>query len=105
MYLNLDTMLLLFDMGFFGSTPPSVTPDEFKKKVLSQLYVHGFSQRERDEVEKIFHADLFEDRTEDVGIDAKELDRQIKWLKDHIGHHLLSAEKIDALEKVMRSYI
>lgn len=93
-------------MGLFGPTPPPrITPEEFKKKVLSQLYVHGFTQRERDEVEKILHADMFEDRTEDIGIDAKELDRQIQWLKSNTGRHLLSAEKIDALDQVLRSYI
>ncbi|MBI1755389.1 hypothetical protein HY250_03620 [Candidatus Azambacteria bacterium] len=93
-------------MGLFGPTPPPrVTPDEFKNKVISQLYVHGFSQKERDEVEKILRADLFEEKEVDVGIDAHELERTVSWLKANIGHHLLSAEKIDALENVLKSYV
>lgn len=93
-------------MGLFGPTPPPrVTPDEFRNKVVSQLYVHGFSQKERDEVAKIFEADMHEQRDIDVGIDADELGRRIMWLKQNIGHHLLSAEKIDILEKVLKEYM
>lgn len=85
--------------------PPRVTPEEFRNKALSQLYVHGFSQKERAEVEKIVRADLFEEREVDMGIDAKELERTVQWLRENIGRHILSAEKIDALEKVLRSYL
>lgn len=91
-------------MGLFGPTPPPrVTPEEFKSKVQSQLYVHGFSQKERDEVEKIFLADLYESKEEDKGIDGQEIEARVEWLKNNIGHHLLSAEKISSLETVLKN--
>ncbi len=93
-------------MGLFGPTPPPrVTQEEFRNKVMSQLYVHGFSQKERAEVEKIARADLFEEKEADKGIDVKEIERMVEWLKANTGRHLLSAEKIDSLEKVLRSYL
>jgi len=93
-------------MGLFGPTPPPrVTPDEYQRKVVPQLYARGFTQKERDEVALLFEADLDEQRTEDVGIDADELHRRIEWLKAHIGHHLLSAEKIGILEEILKEYM
>ena len=68
-------------MGLFGSAPPArVTAQEFKDKVVSQLYVHGFSQKERSEVEELFVGDMYEDKEVDQGIDAQELARKIEWL-------------------------
>ncbi len=93
-------------MGLFGPTPPPrVTPEEFKKKVVSQLYVHGFSQKERNEVEELFAGDMYEDKEVDIGIDAGELARKVEWLKANPGKHVLSAEKISALEAVLKEYL
>lgn len=93
-------------MGLFGPTlPPRVTAQEFKDKVVSQLYVHSFSQKERDEVEKLFMGDIYEDEEKDKGIDAQELARKIKWLKENSGKHILPAEKIASLEQVLKMYI
>ena len=93
-------------MGLFGSTPPArVTAQEFKDKVVSQLYVHGFSQKERSEVEELFVGDMYEDKEVDQGIDAQELARKIEWLKANTGKHILSAEKITALEQALKMYI
>ena len=71
----------------------------------SQLYVHGFSQKERSEVEKLFVGDMYEDKEVDQGIDAQELARKIEWLKANSGKHILSAEKITALEQALKMYI
>ncbi|OGD32466.1 hypothetical protein A3C91_02415 [Candidatus Azambacteria bacterium RIFCSPHIGHO2_02_FULL_52_12] len=93
-------------MGLFGPTPPPrVTPEEFKNKVVSQLYVHGFSQKERNEVEELFAGDMYEDKEVDIGIDAGELARKIEWLKTNMDKHILSEEKIAALEAVFRQYM
>ena len=93
-------------MGLFGPTAPArVTAQEFKDKVVSQLYVHGFSQKERDEVEELFMGDMYEDKEVDQGIDAQELARKIEWLKANSGKHILSAEKITALEQALKMYI
>jgi len=93
-------------MGLFGSTPPArVTAQEFKDKVVSQLYVHGFSQKERSEVEELFVGDMYEDKEVDQGIDAQELARKIEWLKTNTGKHILSVEKITALEQALKMYI
>ena len=93
-------------MGLFGPMPPTrVTAQEFKDKVVSQLYVHGFSQKERNEVEELFMGDMYEDKEVDQGIDAQELARKIEWLKANTGKHILSAEKITALEQALKMYI
>ena len=93
-------------MGLFGPTPPArVTAQEFKDKVVSQLYVHDFSQRERSEVEELFVGDMHEDKEMDQGIDAQELARKIEWLKANSDKHILSAEKITALEQALKMYI
>ena len=93
-------------MALSGPTPPArVTPQEFKDKVVSQLYVHGFSQKERSEVEELFVGDMYEDKEVDQGIDAQELARKIEWLKTNTGKHILSAEKITALEQALKMYI
>ena len=93
-------------MGLFGPTVPArVTAQEFKDKVVSQLYVHGFSQKERSEVEELFVGDMYEDKEVDHGIDAQELARKIEWLKANSGKHILSAEKITALEQALKMYI
>lgn len=93
-------------MGLFGQTPPPrVTAQEFKDKVISQLYVHGFSQKERDEIEELFAGDMYEDKEIDQGIDAQELARKIEWLKANTGKHILSTEKISALEQVLKMYM
>ena len=94
------------NMGLFGPTAPArVTAQEFKDKVVSQLYVHGFSQKERNEVEELFMGDMYEDKEVDQGIDAQELARKIEWLKANTGKHILSAEKITALEQALKMYI
>lgn len=93
-------------MGLFGPTPPPrVTPEEFKNKVISQLYVHGFSQKERNEVEELFAGDMHEDREIDIGIDSGELARKIAWLRANTSKHILSEEKIGALENVLKAYL
>ena len=93
-------------MGLFGPTAPArVTAQEFKDKVVSQLYVRGFSQKERDEVEELFMGDMYEDKEVDQGIDAQELARKIEWLKANSGKHILSVEKITALEQAFKMYI
>ncbi len=93
-------------MGLFGPTPPPrVTAQEFKSKVVSQLYVHGFSQKERNEVEELFMGDMYEDKEQDQGIDLGELTRKVEWLKANTGKHILSAEKIAALEQVLKMYM
>ena len=93
-------------MGLFGPTAPArVTAQEFKDKVVSQLYVHGFSQKERSEVEELFVGDMYEDKEVDQGIDAQELARKIEWLKANSDKHILSAEKITALEQALKMYI
>ena len=94
------------NMGLFGPTPPPrVTAQEFKSKVVSQLYVHGFSQKERNEVEELCMGDMYEDKEQDQGIDLGELTRKVEWLKANTGKHILSAEKIAALEQVLKMYM
>jgi len=93
-------------MGIFGpNPPPRVTPREFERKVLPQLYANSFSTRERNEVEKIFQADLDEERDIEIGIDSGELERRVQWLRGNLGKHELSEEKIEKLEEILRNFI
>jgi hypothetical protein len=86
---------------FFGSSKKNVSIGEFQK-VISTLYSRGFSQRERDEVLKIFRGDLYESGSE-VGIDEKELERGLDFMRSNMRSHGLSSGKIDILEEVLRT--
>ncbi len=87
---------------FFGSAKKKVSKLEFKQ-VKTLLYHKGFSAREIDEAEMIFRSDLNEPGEYERGIDAKEIDQGIKWMKENKRSHILSDKKIDILEKTLKS--
>ena len=79
---------------------PRISREEFKR-FRQSLVVHNFSERERDRIEEIFRGDL--DESGDFsGIDAGELERGIKYLREHKSSHNFSDEQIDLVEKELR---
>lgn len=92
-------------MGFFFSdTPKRVNLEEFKK-VRAHLASSGMSHQEIDKVENIFHGDLNEANNNQKGIDAKELDQTIKWMKENRHNHNLSDKDMKLVEETMKKYI
>ncbi|OHA84958.1 MAG: hypothetical protein A2408_02765 [Candidatus Yonathbacteria bacterium RIFOXYC1_FULL_52_10] len=88
-------------MGFFEDSKPKISKREFEE-ARSALAGKGFSEREILEVQKIFRADLNDVREDDRGIDGKELDAALLWMREHIGEHAVSEKKLDILEAVLR---
>jgi len=91
-------------MGFFDAHKPRITKDEMSE-ARSVLYSKGFNDRDINEINKIFRGDMHESRDIDAGIDAKELEAGIKWLKDNPSSHKLPASKIAILEQVLKKKI
>ena len=88
-------------MGFFSDSKPKITEEEFKK-IRAHLYNVGFSSDQLGKIEGIFRGDMYEDSESDNGIDAKELERAIKWMRENMHVHNISEQKIDILEEEMK---
>ena len=82
----------------FDSSKPKVSKIEFRE-ILSQLVSKNFTQKERWEIEKIFHADLDESTDTQKGIDAEEIKNGIKWMRENMNKHIISDEKLSIIEK------
>ncbi len=89
-------------MLFFGSTKKKVSKLEFKQ-VRTLLHHKGFSSREIDEVETVFRADLNEPSQYQSGIDANEIERGVRWLRENKSKHILSDNRIDDIEEALKS--
>ncbi|PIR70084.1 MAG: hypothetical protein COU46_03370 [Candidatus Niyogibacteria bacterium CG10_big_fil_rev_8_21_14_0_10_42_19] len=87
-------------MGIFFKDKPKVNREEFKK-VRQHLRYEGFHDNDIKDIEKIYHGDI-EEGGPDHGIDKKELDRGIKWLKEHKSKHSLSENQIKILEEELK---
>lgn len=90
---------------FFDDRKPSVSSEEFRKYVRNGLASHNFTHKEIEFVEGFFHGDMNEDVSREKGVDAKELERGIVWLRTHPREHSLSSEQINILEIEMKKYI
>lgn len=87
-------------MGFFDTAKPKISKREFLE-ARSTLSSKGFNERELNEVQKIFRADLDDVRESERGIDTKEFSAAMDWLRAHLREHALSSHKLDILEEVM----
>lgn len=98
-------------MGFisdliFGQSPkPRVTKDEWQRVRSALSARRGFTKIELDEVEKIFSADMYEDRKINNGITTDELVRGIQWMRSNMSKHKISENKINAIEEEMMKKI
>lgn len=86
-------------MGLFFNKP-KVTAYELQK-VRSHLYSEGFSQRDLAEFDKIFSSAL----ASNEGVDIKELENTIRWLREHSSQTTLSSDQIDQIEAAMEKRI
>jgi len=90
-------------MGLFWTDmKPRVTEKEWTK-IRSELAGDNFTEKERNRIEEIFRADLYEEKEKDKGIDEQEIDKGIAWMREHIDEHHISPEKIDILERRLKT--
>ena len=89
-------------MGFFFNTKPKVAKEEFKR-IGNYLYSMGFTRKELERVKEIFRSDLDESSIYERGISSEEIDRGTQWMRAHMGVHHISSQKIDILEKGLKS--
>ena len=78
-----------------------VSDREFKE-ARRHLYNEGFSSREVDEVEKVFMGSMHESYKPHQGIDSKELEHGIKWMRENKSKHNLSENRIDEIEQTLK---
>lgn len=91
-------------MGFFSDSKQKISETEFKK-IRAHLYNTGFSSEQLDKIEGIFHGDMYEDKDSDKGIDEKELERAITWMRENMTVHDISEQKINTLEEEMKKFL
>ena len=90
-------------MGLFG--PPSqkrITKKEYDE-VSSRLY-GKLEKNEREEVEKLFRADLHEPGIE-AGISQVEFDSALDWLRNNQNKHRLEEDDIALLETYFSEHL
>ena len=81
-----------------------VSQREFKR-IRSNLRRAGLSRDRVSEVDKIFHGDLSDSDGGYRGIDKREIERGIKWMRDNKGSHNLSDTHIDTIEEELTKYL
>lgn len=90
-------------MGLFGpSLPKRVTKEEFK--LIKQNIYGKLDNREQNEFEKIFRADLEESGIES-GISQSEFDNSMKWLKENMSKHVLEDSDLSIIEKYFTQHL
>lgn len=94
-------------MGFFGSSRPRVSKDEFRKVRNDLSAIADLSHRELDQLELMLDSALFEKREEDQGIDETEIEQFITRLRDlkFRDAHTFSDKQIDSIETVLKKYL
>jgi len=86
-------------------TPPRVSKDEFSKELQSALIGKGFSEDQRSKVAMMLRGDLHEGDSYQDGIDAKEIDRALSWMRANMSKHNLSSKRLDDLEEALRALL
>lgn len=88
-------------MGLFGSNRKYVSSEEFRKALI-RLDNDGFSDSEIDDITMIFRGDM--EMSDDFarGIDMKELERGISWMRKNKSKHSLEEKKITKLEQILK---
>ncbi len=91
------------EIMFWGSNKPRITPQKFKR-VRSNLAAAGFSVDKRNRLEGIFSGDMNGKvtATNPKGIDEKELEIRLKWLKNNKSKHNFTDQEIDKIEECMK---
>lgn len=79
---------------------PIISHEEFREARVA-LGNQGFTSEQRDKLEEIFRGDL-DEAGDAAGIDGFELERGIKWLKEHRSLHHFSDHQIELIETELR---
>ena len=88
-------------MGIFGKTSQKNISDDDFGNVRNALYAKGFDKDDIRFLEVVFRSDLFEDERLQKGIDKKEIEEALRFLKNHPHHHKFSNTKLSELEEVL----
>ena len=89
---------------FFNDAPKRVSKEEFKK-VRAALASEGMQKIEIDKVEEIFLGDIYETTDSQKGVDRKELEARIKWMRENMSKHRLSEKDVSLVEEKMSRYL
>ena len=87
---------------FFSNKKPRVSKEEWNKKVRNALFGRGLKEKEIDFIEGLFSGDMHEEREEERGIQAAEIDERVKWLKANSNLHTLTPEQISIVEQELK---
>ena len=89
-------------MGFFSNTPKRIRAEEMKEIMLR---LHGkLDDAERNDVEKLFRADLYEPGIE-AGITQAEFDAAMSWLRSNMSKHTLEEDDIMLVEQYCKEHL
>ena len=94
----------LFD---FGPKPPyhRVTIHEYRDKVVPQLHNLQFHGTDLGILEGLMEGNLQKGSAVHEGIDQKEFDTILEWLKSNRSKHTLSDHQIEQYSEIMAHYL
>lgn len=87
-------------MGLFGYTP-NISKEEFQR-VMWHFRAKGWGDARINAVRMLFHGDM-EESGDWRGIDAKELERAIKLLRENMARYNFTPTQINELEAELKS--
>ncbi len=91
-------------MGFFSWNKPRVSHFEWKK-VRSSLFSKGWSTPDLNRAEAAFRGDLHEHQSSEGGIDRREIEGGIKWMRENKVKHGLSDNQISELGEHLHKHL
>jgi hypothetical protein len=90
-------------MGLFGNDiPKRVTKEEWER--ITESVYGDLDERERNELEKFFRADLYEPGVE-YGITEAEFRAGMEWLRHNMKKHEFEEADLDLLEKQFTEHL
>lgn len=90
-------------MGLFSSDIPKRVTQNEMKEIMSNLY-GKLDEAERNEVKKLFRADLNEPGAE-AGISQSEFDVAMIWLAENPRKHVLEENDIELIKKYFTEHL
>ncbi len=90
-------------MGFFTSNIPKRVTKEEWQRITESIY-GKLDERERNELEKFFRADLYEPGNE-YGISEAEFNSGMEWLRNNMQKHEFEADDFVVIEKAFAEHL
>ena len=75
-----------------------ISKKEFGRSAVN-LRAGGLSASDIANMKKIFRGDMDEGTPLTRGVDKNELERSVKWMREHMSQHTLSKSQIDKMEE------